>query len=162
MSAKLTIDQDDVAINGDLTRYRALLKISGTVGAQPTVDAVLHSLATLLSNVVSFDDIALLLFDPSGQRLALRAFERSHNDAAIEVCTEIMYVGTGLGRALKEQVPLFVPDVKQELAVYPELASRVNQAESAYIFPISTSRTKLGALVFGRKDGLEFSPADVE
>jgi hypothetical protein len=52
MSAKLTTDQDDVAINGDLTRNRVLLKICGTVGAQPTVDAFLHSLATLLSNVV--------------------------------------------------------------------------------------------------------------
>src|SRR5208337_2366636 len=162
MSAKLTIDQDDVAINGDLTRYRALLKISGTVGAQPTVDAVLHSLATLLSNVVSFENIALLLFDPSGQRLALRAFERSHDDAAIEVGTEIMHAGTGLGHALKQQVPVFVPDVKQELAVYPELASRVNQAESAYIFPISTPRTKLGALVFVRQERLKFTPADVE
>lgn len=36
MSAKWTTDQDDVAINGDLTRYRANLKISGIVGAQPT------------------------------------------------------------------------------------------------------------------------------
>jgi hypothetical protein len=60
MSAKLTTDQDDVAINGDLTRYRALPKISGIVGAQPTVDAVLHSLAVLLSNVVAFDRVALL------------------------------------------------------------------------------------------------------
>ena len=162
MSAKLTIDQDEVAINGDLTRYRALLKISGTEEAQPTVDAVLHSLATLLSNVVSFENIALLLFDPSGQRLALHAFERSHDNAAIEVGTEIMYAGTGLGRALKEQVPVFVPEVKQELAVYPELASRINQADSVYIFPVSTPRTKLGALVFGRKDRLEFSPTDVE
>src|SRR5271165_670987 len=159
---QLTTDQDDVAINGDLTRYRALLKVSGTVGAQPTVDAVVHSLANLLSNVVSFDDIALLLFDRSGERLALRAFERSHDDAAIEVGTEIMYAGTGLGRALKDQVPVFVPDVKQELAVYPELASRVDQAESAYIFPISTPRSKLGALVFVRQERLEFSPADVE
>src|SRR5271166_1941418 len=162
MSAKLTTAQDNVAINGDLTRYRALLKISGTVGAQPTVDAVLHSLATLLSNVVSFDDIALLLFDPFGRRLALRALERSQDDPAIEVGTEIMYAGTGLGRALKEQVPVFVPDVKQELAVYPELASRINQADSVYIFPVSTARTKFGALVFGRKDRLEFGPADVE
>jgi formate hydrogenlyase transcriptional activator len=162
MSANLTTDQDDVAINGDLTRYRALLKISGTIGAQPTVDAVLHSLATLLSNIVSFDNIALFLFDPSGQGLVLRAFERSHDDPAIEVGTEIMYAGTGLGRALKEQVPVFVPDVKQELAVYPELASRVNQAESAYIFPISTPRTELGALVFVRQERLYFSPADVE
>ena len=158
MSAKLTTDQDDVSINGDLTRYRALLKISRTVGAQPRVDAVLHSLATLLSNVVSFENIALLLFDPSGQRLALRALERSHADAAIEVGTEIMYAGTGLGRALKEQVPVFVPDVKQELAVYPQLASRINQPKSAYIFPLSTPRTKLGALVFARKERLEFSP----
>ena len=39
MSAKLTIDQDEVAINGDLTRYRALLKMSGTEEAQPTVGA---------------------------------------------------------------------------------------------------------------------------
>jgi transcriptional regulator with GAF, ATPase, and Fis domain len=83
VSAKLTTAQDDVAINGALTKYRALLKISGTIAAQSTVDAVLHSLAALLSNVVSFDDIALLLFDPSGERLALRAFERSHDDAAI-------------------------------------------------------------------------------
>src|SRR5271157_3776976 len=137
MNAKLTTDQDDVAINGDLTRYRALLKISNTVGAQPTVDAVLHSLATLLSNVVSFENMALLLFDPSGERLALRAFERSHDDATAEVGTEIMYAGTGLGRALKEQFPVFVPDIKQELAVYPELACRFDQPESAYIFPIS-------------------------
>jgi hypothetical protein len=54
MSTTLITDQDDVAINGDLTKYRALLMISGTVAAHPpTVDAVLHSLATLLSNVVS-------------------------------------------------------------------------------------------------------------
>jgi len=58
MSAKLTTD-------------RALLKISCTVGAQPTVDEVLRSLATLLSNVVSSENIALLLFDPSLQRLVL-------------------------------------------------------------------------------------------
>jgi transcriptional regulator with GAF, ATPase, and Fis domain len=73
MSTTLKTDQGGVAINGDLTRYRALLNISGTVGAEPTVDAVLHSLAALLSNVVAFDHIALLLFDSSGQHLILRA-----------------------------------------------------------------------------------------
>jgi hypothetical protein len=103
MSAKLTTRQDDVAINGDLTRYRALLKISCTVGAQPTVDAVLHSLAALLSNVVSFDDIALLLSDPSGQRLVLRALERNHDDAAIEFGTEFMYAGTDSDTLLKSR-----------------------------------------------------------
>ena len=162
MSAKLTTDQDDVAINGDLTRYRALLKISGIVGAQPTVDAVLQSLAALLSNVVAFDHMALLLFDSSGQHLILRAFESGYDHPAIEVGTEIRYASTGLGRALKEQIPVFVPNVKQELAIYPELASRLNQPDTAYVLPVSTSRTRLGALVFVRREMLEFSPADIE
>ena len=162
MSAKLTTDQDDVAINGDLTRYRALLKISGTVGAQPTVDAVLHSLAALLSNVVAFDHMALLLFDSSGQHLILRAFESGYDHPEIEVGTEIRYASTGLGRALKDQIPVFVPNVKQELAIYPELALRLNQPDTAYILPVSTSRTRLGALVFVRREMLEFSPADIE
>jgi formate hydrogenlyase transcriptional activator len=162
MSAKLTTDQDDVAINGDLTRYRALLKISGTVGANPTVDAVLHSLAALLSNVVEFDHMALLLFDSSGQHLILRAFESGYDHREIEVGTEIRYASTSLGRALKEQIPVFVPNVKQELAIHPELASRLNQPGTAYILPVSTSRTRLGALVFVRREMLEFSPADIE
>ncbi len=106
--------------------------------------------------------MALLLFDCSRQHLMLRALESGRDHPAIELGTEIRYAGTALGRALKDQVPVFVPDIKQELAVYPELASRVNHAESACIFPISTPRTKLGAVVFARKDRVEFSSADVE
>ena len=162
MMAKLTTEQDDVALDGDLTRYRTLLKIPGAVGAQRTVDAVLHSLATLLSNVVSFDDIALLLFDPSGQQLTLRALERGGDDPGVDVGTEIRYAGTELGRAIEEQIPVFVPDVKRELANHPELASRIHRAVSVYIFPVSTPRTKLGALVFVKNERAEFSAADVE
>lgn len=162
MRAKLTIEQDDIALIGDLTRYRTLLKIPGAVGAQRTVDAVLHSLATLLSNVVSFDDIALLLFDPSGQHLTLRALERGGEDPGVDVGTEIRYAGTELGRSIEQQIPVFVPDVKRELTNYPELASRIHQAVSLYIFPVSTPRTKLGALVFVKHERVEFSAADVE
>ena len=162
MTAKLTIEQDEPGIDGDHTRYRALLKISGTVGAQPTVDAVLHTLATLLSNVVAFDGMALLLFDASGKRLILRALERDRQDPGIEVGTEIRFAGTGLGRALDQQTPVFVPDVRRELTNYPELASHMDHAESVYIFPVATAHAKLGALVFVRKDRMEFSSADVE
>jgi formate hydrogenlyase transcriptional activator len=162
VSEKLAAYQNDVAVTGDLTRYHALLKIATSVGRQGTVDAVLHSLADLLSNVVSFDNIALLLFDDSGRRLSLRAFERGQYDPGIKIGTEIPYAGTALGRALEEQVPVCVPDAKQELANYPELASRIHQRDSLYIFPVSSARTKLGALVFARQERLEFSSADVE
>jgi len=155
-------ERDDSGKAADLTRYRALLTISGTVGAQPTVDAVLRSLAALLSSVVAFDHVALLSFDSSGQHLILRTFESGHDHPAIQVGTEIRYAGTGLGRALKEQIPVFVPNLKHEIAIYPELAARLDHAETGYVFPVSTSRTKLGALVFVREEMLEFSPADVE
>ncbi len=76
MSAKLTTDQDDVAINGDLTRYRALLKIPGTVGAPPTVDAVLHSLAAPCS---------LLTEQPmfAGQSQQMRKCDFGHHSVPI-------------------------------------------------------------------------------
>ena len=164
MSETITTEQDQNAIEGELTRYRALLKISGAVGSQATVDAVLHSLADLLSNVVAFESIALLLFDTSRHRLILRALERGRHDPGIEIGTEIIYQGTALERALEEQVSVFVPGAQQEIAKTPELASRIDHGDvnSAYILPVSTARTKLGALIFGVKENVEFSPADLE
>ncbi|HVO60126.1 MAG TPA: sigma 54-interacting transcriptional regulator [Terriglobales bacterium] len=162
MGATLTHEQSRSSERGDLTRYRALLKVSGSVGPQQTVEAVIHTVADLLSNVVSFDSIGLLLLDASGQRLTLRALEQGHQESGIEIGMEFPYAGTGLGRALDEQVPVFVPDVRRELSRYSELASRSSPVASVYIFPVSTPRTKLGALVFSRKEKLEFTPADVE
>lgn len=164
MSERITTEQDQNAIEGELTRYRALLKISGAVGSQATVDAVLHSLADLLSNVVAFESIALLLFDTSRHRLILRALERGRHDPGIEIGTEIIYQGTALERALEEQVSVFVPGAQQEIAKTPELASRIDHGDvnSAYILPVSTTRTKLGALIFGVKENVEFSPSDLE
>jgi formate hydrogenlyase transcriptional activator len=164
MSERVTTAQDENTIAGELTRYRALLKISSAAGSQATVDAVLHSLADLLLNVVPFESIALLLFDTFGQRLTLRALEHGRHDPGIEIGTEITYQGTALGRALEEQVPVFVPDAIQEIAKNPELAARINHGNvhSAYIFPVSTSRSKHGALIFGAREKGEFSPADVE
>ena len=59
---------------------------------------------------------------------------------------------------------MFVPDAKQEMMKAPDLATRINPAalHSAYVFPVSTSRKKLGALVFGTREKGEFSSDDVE
>jgi formate hydrogenlyase transcriptional activator len=164
MSGRVTTAQDQNGNAGDQNRYRALLKISSTVGSQPSVDAVVHSLADLLSNVVAFESIALLLFDTAQRRLILRALERGRHDPGIEVGAEIPYAGTAIGRAIEEQVPVFVPDAKQEITKIPELASRINHGlvQSTYIFPVSTARNKLGALMFGAREKVEFSTADVE
>jgi formate hydrogenlyase transcriptional activator len=73
-------------------------------------------------------------------------------------------VGSAVGRALDEQKPIYIPDLQAELSKIPQLASqaRVGTPHSAYIFPISISGKKLGALTFGIAQGEKFSPDDVE
>ncbi len=164
MNGSLLTERDHRGNGEDQNRYRTLLKLSTAVASQPSIDAVVHSLADLLSNVVAFESIALLLFDGAGHGLILRALEHGQHDPGIEIGSEVPYAGTAVARAIEEQTPVFVPDAKQEIAKIPKFASRINPAvvHSAYIFPVSTSRGKLGALIFGVRENVEFSPDDLE
>src|SRR6202051_2527451 len=145
-------------------RYRTLLEVSGAVAAQPNLKAVLQSLRSLLSEVVAFDSIGLLLLSDNGRLVQLIAFDHSPEAREIEIGTQVPYAGTAVGRAIEEQKPIYIPDQQAELLRIPQLASqaRLGPPHSAYIFPISTSGKKLGALGFGIAQGDQFSPDDVE
>lgn len=116
MSAGFTTIEVKKTNTGELTRYSALLKISDAVGSHPSVDAVIHTFADVLSNAVSFESIALLLFD-TRHNLVFRALERGMHDPGIEIGEEIPYAGTGLARAIEEQAPVFIPDIRLEIAI---------------------------------------------
>jgi formate hydrogenlyase transcriptional activator len=159
----MTEQDEHLNVEGQ-SRYRTLLKMTSTVASQPNVNAVLQSLAALLSSVVRFESVGLLLYDEARQSLTLHALEGGAHDPGVEIGTEIPYVGTAVGRAIEEQVPVFVPDAKLEMMKTPEFAPRINPAalHSAYVFPVSTSRKKLGALIFGTPEQSEFGAEDVE
>jgi formate hydrogenlyase transcriptional activator len=145
-------------------RYRTLLEVSGAIAAQPNLKAVLQSLRRLLSRVVAFDSIGLLLLSDNGNSVQLIALDRGPEAHEVEIGTEVRHAGTAVGRAIDEQKPIFVPDQQTEISRIPQLASHVRfgTPHSAYIFPISTSGKKLGALTFGIAQGDQFSPDDVE
>jgi formate hydrogenlyase transcriptional activator len=145
-------------------RYRTLLEVSGAIASQPNLKAVLQSLRRLLSSVVAFDSIGLLLLSDNGNSVQLIAFDRSPEAREFEIGTQVPYAGTAVGRAIEEQKPIYIPDQQAELLRIPQLASqaRLGPPHSAYIFPISTSGKKLGALGFGIAPGDQFSPDDVE
>src|SRR6202521_3655859 len=135
-------------------RYRTLLEVSGAIAAQPNLKAVLQSLRRLLSKVVAFDSIGLLLLSDNGSSVQLIAFDRSPEAREFEIGTQVPYGGTAVGRAIEEQKPIYIPDQQAELLRIPQLASQArlgppHPPHSAYIFPISTSGKKLGALGFG-------------
>ncbi|HWR34579.1 MAG TPA: sigma 54-interacting transcriptional regulator [Clostridia bacterium] len=144
-------------------RYRTLLDMSSAIAAQPNVEAILRSLRRLLSAVVLFDSVSLVLLDASEQSVRLIAFDR-RPDPAVDIGIEVALGHTTLGRAIQERKPVYIADAKSELSKVPELASRVSidSVQNAYVFPISTSRKKYGALVFANPTSGEFSPDIVE
>ncbi len=145
-------------------RYRALLAVSTAIASQPNLQAVLHSISVLLAKIVPFESIALLLLDEERGVVRLHALETEIHHAGIEIGTELSFAGTAVGQAFEEQRPVFVEDVQAEMAKAPGLRARwkVDSICSSYVFPITTSRRKLGALVFGTSHKEVFSPADID
>src|SRR5580704_6545442 len=145
-------------------RYRTLLEVSGAIASQPNLKAVLQSLRRLLSSVVAFDSVSLCLLSDNGNSVRLIAFDRSPEAYQVEVGTEVPHVGTAVGRAIDEQKPIYIPDLQAELSRIPQLASQAKPRTpySAYIFPISISGKKLGALTFATAQRAQFSPEDME
>jgi formate hydrogenlyase transcriptional activator len=145
-------------------RYRTLLEVSGAIASQPNLKAVLQSLRRLLSSVVAFDSVSLSLLSDNANSVRLIAFDRSPEAYQVEIGTEVPHLGTAVGRAIDEQKPIYVPDLQAELSRIPQLASQAKlwTPHSAYIFPISISGKKLGALAFATAQREQFSSDDME
>src|SRR5580704_14851648 len=145
-------------------RYRTLLEVSGAIASQPNLKALLQSLRRLLSSVVYFDSVSLSLLSDSGNSVRVVAFDRSPEAHAVDVGTEVPHAGIAIGRAIDEQKPIYIPDLQADLSKIPQLTSqaRFGVPHSAYIFPISISGKKLGALTLGVAQGEKYSPDDME
>ena len=145
-------------------RYRTLLEVSDAIASQPNLKAVLQSLRRLLASVVAFDSVSLSLLFDNGNSIRVIAFDRGPEAHQVEIGFECPHVGTALGRAIDEQKPTYVPDLQAELSRIPQLASQamLRTPHSAYIFPISISGKKLGALTFATAQRGQFSPDEME
>ncbi len=145
-------------------KYRALLDLSSAIAEQNTVEAVLHSLRGVLSNIAAFDCADLFLLSDDNASLELVAFDRAKDAPAIRRGTRIPNAGIVVARVIGDQQAVYIPDTRIELAEIPELATLASTvgARSAYVFPVSTSRKRFGALVFGKPHGQEFPAVDLE
>ncbi|HVN20084.1 MAG TPA: sigma 54-interacting transcriptional regulator [Dongiaceae bacterium] len=155
-------DTLNLVSTGAETKYRTLLDVSATVAAQPNLDAVVRSLRRMLAAVIPFDSITLFLFDEQAGIARLLANDYNPELTGLKVGTEACISGTSIGTCIAEQRPVSIPDIQAELAQVPEFSSQIPNPvpNCGYIFPLSTSRRKLGALAF-TKSG-EFSKDDVE
>ena len=144
-------------------RYRALLDVSSAAAKQPTVQALLHSLRSLLSHVSVFHGAGLYLLSDEAKTLRLVAIDRPADGPLIPPESEVARAGV-FARVLDEQQPAHVPDLAQEMLQFPQLAPYASSmgTRSGYLFPVSTFRKQYGVVVFGRMQCGEFSSDELE
>jgi formate hydrogenlyase transcriptional activator len=144
-------------------RYRALLDVSSAAAKQPTVEAFLHSLRSLLSRVSAFHGAGLYLLSDDAKTLRLVAIDRPADGPLIPPDIEVARAGV-IARVLDEQRPAHLPDLAQEMLKFPQLAPYASGmgTRSGYLFPVSTFRKQYGIVAFGRMDSGEFSPEEME
>lgn len=144
-------------------RYQALLHVSNAVADQSTVNDVLRSLRSVLSNVSCVYSAGLYLFTDDHKGLKLFAYDRDADGIAVPIGTEVPCT-EAFARAVERQQPVYVPDVAQEMPKLQELApfaSRIG-VHRAYLFPVATARKQYGVVAFTIEQGSELSSEDVE
>lgn len=144
-------------------RYRTLLDASSAIADQPTVKAVLQSLRSVLSNTCSIHGAFLHVLSDDGQSLHVFEFDREADAPPIRTGTRLSRTAE-VSRALDEQVPVYIPDVAEEMLKHPELAPYAAESagRSTWLFPVSTSQQHYGILAVTKDRGQDFAHEDVE
>ena len=155
---------NETNIIGSEIRYRALLRVSGLLASESDVQTALRSVSVLLSKIVGFDRIALLLVNDDGQSAQVYALESELTDSDPLIGRDFQLQDTSLALVFESQQSKFVPSLADELARVPNLlqATRLIQSSSAYMFPISSTRKRLGVLIIVNSSGRECDAQDVE
>jgi formate hydrogenlyase transcriptional activator len=145
------------------SRYRALLDVSSTIAQQPSLQAVLRSVRSVLSNISGVYSAGLYLLTDDGKALKVIALDRASEGTPIPIGTEIACTGVA-AQVLQTREPAYFPDVAEVMLTFPSLApfaSRV-RGRHCYLFPLATSRKEYGFIAFTSEQGREFGAEDVE
>ncbi|HUO60155.1 MAG TPA: sigma 54-interacting transcriptional regulator [Candidatus Acidoferrales bacterium] len=143
-------------------RYRALLDFSSAIASQSNLKLLLQSLRSFLLEVVPFQTVNVLILSKDGKSVGV--LERSEATIGLRVGAEAPYAGTAVERAILEQKPAFIWNLTSEFSSPPQLAELVGNSElrSGYVFPLTTPRRRLGAVVFGSAETVELPAEDLE
>jgi len=131
-------------------RYQALLSVAESITSCREPEELFRRLAGELQRVVSFDFLAVCLYEPGSDVFRPQLLDRAtmalapRPDAALE--------DSPPGWVIESQQPLIVTDTAAE-ARWPDVMTFVRQdgIASFCLLPLTTARRPLGALGFGRR-----------
>jgi formate hydrogenlyase transcriptional activator len=138
-------------------QYRNLLDLAQIAVSHKTTDALFSSLALLMRHPLGFDFVTLGLYDSSTESIRLNTWKARD---AQRRCESIPVDACANGWAWKNQRSVLVQDLEVEpnLPVFLESLRKLG-VHTYYVFPLTTSRHRLGAIGFG---GLHVIPKTKE
>jgi formate hydrogenlyase transcriptional activator len=143
-------------------RYLTLLAVSQAIISHRDLSSLFHDLAGQLSRIVHFDFLALVLHEPATATMRLHVLETCEPvPPGSEIVLPVEDDPAGL--VWQTQQPLITSHI-EELKRWPRLLERVQPygVESYSWLPLTTSRRRLGALVFTSKQPCAYNTADLD
>ena len=142
-------------------RFRALVSVAESITSFREPKELFRRLAGELQRVVSFDRLGLLLHD--AERGVTRAQVLETAEMALGPLPDVRAGETPFGWVLESQRPLIVADTASETRWPDTIAQmRENGLVGFCLLPLTTARTRLGALAFGRRKPVVYTSEDVE
>ena len=142
-------------------RYQSLLAISEAIISHRYLSSLFHDLAGQLGRVVHFDYLALVLHEGETSSMRLHVLETCEPVPPGTVIV-LPVEDDPAGLVWQTQQPLLTSHI-DELKRWPRLLERVQPygVESYCWLPLTTSRRRLGALVFTSKQASTYEAADL-
>jgi formate hydrogenlyase transcriptional activator len=134
-------------------QFLNLLDLAHLALSQRPIEALFPRLALLLHHALNFDVVTLGLYDSSAESIRLnvwKAGEAEESEEAERRCECLPTHDCASRRVWKNQRSVLIQDLDAEtkLPVFLESLRRVG-VRAYYVFPLTTSRHKLGAIGFG-------------
>lgn len=147
-----------------LKRYRTLLKLSAAIAEQPNAGDMLRCVRQLLSDHLAIDGVMLTRLEEGEKTARLVAWDHKDAGLKVKVGARIELKGSATERALAEMEPVLIPDFNHAMLAIPQLAGQaeLGRRRCGYVFPIATTRVRLGVLIFVGAVDAQFRGADVE
>ncbi len=162
---QVAVAVDNVFHHQELTherdRLRLLLEVSKAIASHRDLEELFRDLAQRLPEIVPFDYINAVLYEPARDVMRLWLLVTS-TPSTISPGLELPVEESPGGLVWKTQQPLTVNDVAQEPR-FPRLMAllRENGVQSFCVVPLTTAQRRLGAMGFGSLQRRTYQEADL-
>ena len=143
-------------------QYQTLLEVSEAIARQHDLPELFRELAGRLQQVVHFDYLNLILYDPARNTMRLHVLH-AEKPSSVEPRFESPLDETPAGWVWQNQQPYLIQNIELE-SRYPRIVQllKAHGVRSACLLPLTSAQRRLGALGFGSTVQYHYSENELD